>query len=123
MYAIAADSLERYVWFGTRGGGLNRIDLIEDKIQSLEDLYSDVQLTNNDVICLSESKNRTWIGTSYGLNKLQTMGVPTMVEYCSSWQTRLLVGTLQDEKGNIWGSTNQGLFHLNIKTDQIGVHV
>lgn len=119
VYAIAADSLERYVWFGTRGGGLNRIDLIEDKIQSLEDLYSDVQLTNNDVICLSESKNELWIGTSYGLNKLQTMGVPTMVQYAEQLANKTIHGTLQDEKGNIWGSTNQGLFHLNIKTDQI----
>ena len=59
------------LWFGTRGGGLNCINMKDNSIKSLEDMDSRILLTNNDVLCLLRDDANIWIGTSYGLNELK----------------------------------------------------
>lgn len=119
VYAIAADTSGRYVWFGTRGGGLNRVDIIEDKIQPLEELYSNIHLTNNDVLCLSQDRNEIWIGTSYGLNKLSVGNNPFVTQYAEQLVNKTVHGILKDKQGNIWAGTTQGLIHLEVNTNKI----
>lgn len=119
VYAITADTSGRYVWFGTRGGGLNRVDIIEDKIQPLEELYSNIHLTNNDVLCLSQDRDEIWIGTSYGLNKLNVGHNPFIMQYAEQLVNKTVHGILKDKKGNIWAGTTQGLIHLEVNTNKI----
>lgn len=119
VYTISTDSLERYVWFGTRGGGLHRVDVVKDRIQSLEELYPHIQLTNNDVLCLWEDADELWVGTSYGLNRLSLGTKVTIEQFADQLVNRTIHGVLKDEKDNIWAGTSQGLFHLDIKTGKI----
>lgn len=117
IYAIANDSSDNYIWFGTRGGGLNRIDMVNNKIKSVEELYTSIQLTNNDVLCLCTDEKGLWIGTSYGLNRLQWDG--KIDQYAEQLKSKTIHGILEDNDGNIWASTNQGIFQLNTHTGYI----
>ena len=119
VYTISDDTSGDYVWFGTRGGGLNRIDLSNNKIESLEEFYTSVQLTNNDVLCLCSNPDGLWIGTSYGLNRLQWKGKVLMEQYAEQLINKTIHGILKDPKGNIWASTNQGIFQLDVATGNI----
>lgn len=71
VYAITSDPEDNMLWFGTRGGGLNCINMKDNSIKSLEDMDSRILLTNNDVLCLLRDDANIWIGTSYGLNELK----------------------------------------------------
>lgn len=119
VYTISDDASGKYIWFGTRGGGLNRIDLSNNKIESLEELRTSVQLTNNDVLCLCATPEKLWIGTSYGLNELDWKENFTIKQYAEQLANKTIHGILKDEKGNIWASTNQGIFELNAATGNI----
>lgn len=119
VYAIT--STQENVWFGSRGGGLNRINAQDSKMQSLEDIDSRIQLTNNDVLCLLRDGKDIWIGTSYGLNKLQKQeNAFHMIQYADEkLNNKTIHGVLKDQNGNIWVSTNQGLSHLNVTSNKI----
>ena len=119
VYAIT--SVGDNVWFGTRGGGLNRISVQNSSIQSLEDMDSRIQLTNNDVLCLLRDNKDVWIGTSYGLNKLQEReNTFHMIQYADEkLNNKTIHGILKDKNNNIWVSTNQGLSHLNVTNNKI----
>lgn len=121
VYAITSSRDDRFLWFGTRGGGLNRVDIQNNVIQSLEDINSTILLTNNDILSLLVGNNKLWIGTSYGLNRLDKKGnnfksVPYANEELTS---KTIHGLLEDNIGNLWLSTNQGLSCLNIANNKI----
>ncbi len=71
--------------------------------------------------CLFQDHSDTWIGTSYGLNKLQGCNNDfTLTKYVDGTLTNKTVhGILKDSKNNIWISTNQGLSCLNITNGKI----
>lgn len=121
VYAITSSSDDRYLWFGTRGGGLNRIDIQNNEINSLEDIDSNILLTNNDVLSLLCENNNLWIGTSYGLNRLDKQGDNLrLLQYANEkLNNKTIHGILKDNSGNIWLSTNQGLSRLNMSTNKI----
>lgn len=121
VYAITASPDNRYVWFGTRGGGLSRIDIFSNEIRSLEDIDTSIQLTNNDVLSLLYSENNIWIGTSYGLNRLDKQGDDILLfQYVDEQlNNKTIHGILKDDNDNIWISTNQGLSSLKIADNKI----
>lgn len=121
VYAIASDPENQALWFGTRGGGLHWINLKNNTIKTLEDIDSRILLTNSDILCLFQDHSDTWIGTSYGLNKLQGCNNDfTLTKYVDGTLTNKTVhGILKDSKNNIWISTNQGLSCLNITNGKI----
>lgn len=121
VYAITASPDNRYVWFGTRGGGLSRIDILSNEIRSLEDIDTNIQLTNNDVLSLLYSENNIWIGTSYGLNRLDKQGDDIrLFQYVDEQlNNKTIHGVLKDDNDHIWISTNQGLSSLKIPDNKI----
>lgn len=121
VYAITSGTEDDVLWFGTRGGGLNRIDILNNDIKSLEDIDSSILLTNNDVLCLLHDDADVWIGTSYGLNKLKKQGNDFhLVQYADEkLNNKTIHGILKDHEGNIWISTNHGLSNLNVENNKI----
>ncbi|RHU22961.1 response regulator [Parabacteroides sp. TM07-1AC] len=121
VYAITSSPDDRFLWFGTRGGGLNRIDIPNNGICSLEDIDTNILLTNNDVLSLLYDENNIWIGTSYGLNRLDNQGSNLQLFQYANEQlnNKTIHGILKGDDGNIWFSTNQGLSNLNIPDNKI----
>jgi len=117
VYAVTSDTDEDALWFGTRGGGLSRIDIRENNIK---EMGSSIMLTNNDVLCLRREGTDIWIGTSYGLNRLERKGYEhRLVQYADEkLNNKTIHGILKDVTGNIWISTNQGLSCLNIRNNK-----
>lgn len=121
VYAITSSPDNRSIWFGTRGGGLNIIDIQNNDIKSLDDIDSNILLTNNDVLCLLRDESDIWIGTSYGLNRLAKQGEEfQLMQYADEkLKNKTIHGVLKDADGDIWISTNQGLSNLNTKKNKI----
>ena len=121
VYAITSDPEDNMLWFGTRGGGLNCINIKDNSIKSLEDMDSRILLTNNDVLCLLRDDTGIWIGTSYGLNELKKEENDFhLIQYADEkLNNKTIHGILKDHEGKIWISTNQGLSSLNVKNNKI----
>lgn len=111
VYAIKSTADDKIIWFGTRGGGVNVVDVSNNKLESLEDLNNNILLTNNDVLSLLYDKGTLWIGTSYGLNKLVKNGhTYQLTQYTDNKLVdKTIHGILKDVNNNIWMSTNKGL--------------
>ncbi len=119
VYAVAPDHSGKYVWFGTRGGGISRVSVFRNEVQSVEDIYPHIQLTNNDVLSILADKEVLWVGTSYGLNKLVLKDGGSVVQYADQLADRTIHSLLKDRSGNIWMGTNHGLLHLDTKTEHV----
>lgn len=121
VYAITSNPEDNMLWFGTRGGGLNCINIKNNSVKSLEDIYSRTLLTNNDVLCLLRDDASIWIGTSYGLNELKKEKNDFhLIQYADEkLKNKTIHGILKDLEGKIWISTNQGLSSLNVRNNKI----
>ena len=71
IYSVIAGYNENELWLGTRGGGINKFDIVSERFRQINEIDSGLSLTNNDVIYLTKGDSTSiWIGTSYGLNRL-----------------------------------------------------
>lgn len=118
-YSITAIAEGRsgYLWVGTFNGGLKRIHLDTGFISHYEnDPGNGSSIGNNSILCLfRDSRGLLWVGTNGGglsrynpatdsfTNYTETSGLPNNVIY----------GILEDDKGNLWLSTNFGLSRFN----------
>lgn len=114
IYAIVPDADQRYIWFGTRGGGISRLDLTNNSVSRLGNLYAGVSTSNDDILCMCRDGNNIWIGTSYGLNLM--MRVPSGYKVGKNGTRNLcyktIHGIVKDLMGNTWVSTNDGLYKI-----------
>ncbi len=111
----SADNL----WIGTRGGGLNRIDLKPPKFDTYRAGEPDGLLSHERVWAISEAEDGAiWVGTSRGLDRIQPAqeAIPASVESFSHRPedpTSLLPGTvralLRDSQNRLWIGTENGL--------------
>lgn len=121
------------VWVGT-WNGLNKISssgenfnsyLQNIKIESYYyDSYNHNSLSDNRIISLFlDNKNILWIGThGGGLNKLDLSdpGEYNFISYSEKdgLPSNVIYGILNDNEGNIWISTNNGLSKFNPSTGE-----
>lgn len=110
------------IWFCTRNSGLYFYDVKKKKISHYYTSNKAQGLTSNSIICaFQDSKQRLWFGSLNGgligwdaqTNKFSAItkreGLPNNNVY----------GILEDDKGNLWVSTNKGLAKYNPETKEI----
>lgn len=122
VFALCQDYLG-FMWIGTRDG-LNRYD--SRKFFTYRNIPSDsTSLTDNYIISLLEdSKKRLWIGTRTGVNRYDRLldrfvRVPLIHHDPGVSAYPMVWSVTEDRAGRIWFATNQGLYCLDAKTEQI----
>jgi len=123
IYSILPDG-EKGLWIGTRGGGLNYLDLTTRRFKNYRFSGEDKNsISSDDILCLfRDSHNRLWIGTSRGLNQMMTGDDNVLFNRYSEKEgisNNTIHGILEDRQGNLWLSTNKGLSQLFITQNKI----
>ncbi|MFA6470107.1 MAG: two-component regulator propeller domain-containing protein [Bacteroidota bacterium] len=110
-------------WTGTNGGGLGRLNLEDSTFRMYRLIPGNPRsLSDNVVIDLLETSDRTlWAATlGGGINKIVEVGGDSL-EFThyredDGLPTDAVYGMLEDERGNLWLSTNKGISRFNPKT-------
>lgn len=110
---IKADN--EHLWIGTRGGGVNRFNIIDETFQIFK--FSGNNYGSDDVLCMhKDKKGSLWVGTSMGLNKLTWNNKEEPVIFTfnekNGMPNNTIHGILEDKNNNLWVSTNFGLAKL-----------
>ncbi len=104
-------------WIGTYGGGLNKMDRETGTFTHYRADHKDPRRLSNDYIfTLHESRaGEFWIGTwGGGLNRLdRETGTFYRLGVEDGLPDAAIYGILEDERGNLWISTNNGLSKFN----------
>ncbi len=123
IYSLISDPGGKYLWVGTRGGGVNRFNIRTKKFERFEEISKDIALSNNDVLSLLIDQQRNlWAGTSYGLNKIYLAEqLLNNQEYTDNdgISNNAIHGILEGNKNSIWISTNGGISHLDLEHNTI----
>ncbi|MGE5438185.1 MAG: two-component regulator propeller domain-containing protein [Syntrophothermus sp.] len=122
VYCIYRDR-EGKLWIGTFGGGLNLFDERTGKFTSFKNNSDDNKSLSNDrVISIHEdSRGYLWIGTyGGGLNQFDK-NTKTFTRYYSKDKiySEVIYGVFDDNNYNLWMSSNNGVFKLNMKNGKI----
>ncbi|MEO5892164.1 MAG: response regulator, partial [Ferruginibacter sp.] len=119
IYALA-DGDNNHLWIGCRYGGLSLLDKTKLVFKTFKALTYEGSLSNNDVLSLfKDSRNRIWIGTSYGLNwinntdAMQEAPVFQKLTTANGLPNNTIHAIEEDSMGHIWVSTNKGLANVN----------
>ena len=118
---IYEDSKGNY-WIGCFvDGGLVKIDPNKKTIENYKNKKEDkTSISSNNIRSIVEDKNgNIYIGTSYGLNKLNKIN-NTFERYSEKdgLSNNTVYGLLIDDNNNLWASTNLGISKLEIKTNK-----
>lgn len=122
VYSLFADDRNNCIWLGTRGGGISQLMKKNNRIVSLEKSNNRLSLTSNDVLCLNGNQDELWIGTSYGINKLDIgSSMKNLNQYAENVQLSnyTIHGILKDSRNQIWVSSNKGLSCINLSNHKI----
>ena len=119
IYALA-DGDKNHLWIGCRYGGLSLLDKSTLVFKTFKALTYEGSLSNNDVLSLfKDSRNRIWIGTSYGLNWINdadgSKETPLFQKLTTAngLPNNTIHAIEEDSAGYIWVSTNKGLAKVN----------
>lgn len=116
---IYEDSKGNY-WVGCFiDGGLVKIDPNKRTIENYRNKKEDkISISSNNIRSIVEDKNgNLYIGTSYGLNKLNESN-NTFERYSEKdgLSNNTVYGLLVDDNNNLWASTNLGISKLDTNT-------
>lgn len=102
------------VWFGNRGYGAYRINSLTDEIEVFTFDRDNRNQTLNDIFSILKDDNGYWFGTSYGLARMSGDGEIQTFGQSAGFPNNAIHGMLEDWRGNLWLSTNQGLIQFNV---------
>ncbi len=118
IFALAEGSAGQ-ILIGCRYGGLSIFDKKNKVFRTFTASYSE-GLSNNDVLSLyKDSKQRVWIGTSYGMNVIDLadldLSKPAFKRITTEngLPNNTVHGITEDAAGYIWASTNKGLVRIS----------
>lgn len=103
------------LWFGNRGYGAHRLNIETEKFTPYKFDNSVNSQTANDIFAIYKNENGYWFGTSSGLLHFD-LGNLQHYDKVELLSKNTAHGLLEDQQGNIWVSTNQGLIKFNPKT-------
>nr|WP_315399431.1 diguanylate cyclase [uncultured Duganella sp.] len=113
------------VWAGSEwnGGGLDLLDQASGKFTHFRHANDDLDsLSDDNIVSLHEdAKGRIWVGTSKGLNLMQTGadGKVSFKSYAAAMRSHKILAIEHDLDGNVWCSTIAGLFRLDPETGKV----
>ncbi|MEN8154007.1 MAG: two-component regulator propeller domain-containing protein [Acidobacteriota bacterium] len=115
IQAILADS-EGNLWFGGRGGGLNRL-----QNGNIDHFSAKDGLTDNFVLSIFEdSRKNIWVGTFKGISIFSIDGNIKKFDHKDIFNKITIMSIIEDNSGNIWiGSYNNGIFRIRNDSVQI----
>lgn len=103
------------MWFGNRGGGAVRYDLVSGSHKVLTFDHGRNAIANDIYAIHCSRDGDVWFGTSGGLIPLERDST-----VCAT--NRAIHGILEDSAGNLWLSTNRGLIRYTPQTDNTVVY-
>ena len=128
FFFTACQENDSIIWFGNRGYGLRRLNLNTETFDDIKFAHNDIQ-TINDVLSLyKDSNGYMWVGTSFGILKILNYDpAGNEVEYVNYNETdglpnNTIHGIQEDDKGNLWISTNGGLVRFDANADKFHIY-
>jgi signal transduction histidine kinase/ligand-binding sensor domain-containing protein/DNA-binding response OmpR family regulator len=119
IYSLVAGD-ENQLWIGCRYGGLSLLNKKTKKFKNFKAFTYEGSLSNNDVLTVfKDSRSHIWVGTSYGLNlinsidALKTEPVFQKLTTANGLPNNTIHAIEEDRSGQIWVSTNKGLAKVN----------
>jgi ligand-binding sensor domain-containing protein/signal transduction histidine kinase len=115
------EDANHHLWIGTFGGGLHRFNSRgEGFISYFNDPQNSASLGNNSIFCLFQDREGTlWIGTGGGGLDRYVPETNSFVHYTekNGLPSNVIYGILEDDSGDLWMSTNNGLVRYDRKTE------
>lgn len=128
IYSLAAGD-DQYLWIACRYGGLSVLDKRTRKFKTFKAFTYEGSLSNNDVIAVyHDSKDRIWVGTSYGLNWMDAKAVtetnPAFHRFTTEngLPNNTIHAIAEDAMGQIWVSTNKGLARVDPASSSVSYY-
>ena len=115
------------LWFGNRGYGLKRLNLLNETFDNVVFTKKDIHTINDIFSIYRDSRKNIWVGTSFGILKLLNYNTETHEVFYENYNeieglpNNTIHGILEDENGFLWLSTNGGVVRFDAKTN--GFHV
>ena len=114
-WSLALDD-EGNLWIGTFGGGVNVLNLNNQKFTYYKNNPDDsTSIADDNIIRIfKDRKGNMWIGTTKGLSRYSKEN-KTFKNYDEKdgLANNFIYGILEDEEGNLWISTNNGISKFN----------
>lgn len=117
------------LWLGTEGSGVVRLKInsqgkIYNKLAlNTFDRHLENQISGNIIYALHRDKRGAiWVGSSEGLNKIDTKTNPMRIEkiQLQSESPNIYISSITDDaKGNLWIAHKQGISMIDIGTNKI----
>lgn len=109
------------VWFGNRGSGAYRLNTFTEKVDIYRFNESNTTQALNDVYSIYINDKGYWFGTSYGLVRLFE-GKKQLFNESNGFPNNTIHGILEDNRDNLWLSTNQGMVKFNMDQQTFQVY-
>ena len=114
------------LWFASLGDGLFSFDRYNHNWKHYSSISKDNNFSGKIISCvLRTSRQQLWIGTEGAGICMYDYKTDSFINHYSTnngLPNDVVYQLLEDEEGNIWGSTNKGLFKLNIENKNILIY-